>query len=89
MLPIAEPSRLETFVETCQHDGVELLIIQGPGSREVEELVDELVVGDGTDPQRFVTTMAFSEEPLEEVLAVANLWSLDGEGESRVEVVRF
>jgi len=62
--PPTDPSRLESFVEACLTDGVELIAIGGDGSRELEDQIDWMLVGDGSDPSRFIVTTA--HETIEE-----------------------
>ena len=73
---------LEEFVEDCIRDKVALVCIVGEQCRLVEEIIDELVVGDGSDKTRFITTTSHPDEPLAEVIAFANAWS-QAEGESQ------
>ena len=56
--PPTDPSRLELFVETCLADGVELIAIGGDGSRELEDEIDWIILGDGSDLSRFIVTTA-------------------------------
>ena len=60
-LPLSHPDRLANFVERCLTEGVEFLAICGPGADEIEDYVDELVVGDGSDPERFLLTSSHPE----------------------------
>jgi hypothetical protein len=43
--PLADPSKLDSFVEACLADGVVLIAVFGSDSDKVEDLIDELVVG--------------------------------------------
>jgi len=54
--PLADPTKLPSFVETCLADGVVLIAIFGSDCEKVEDLIDELVVGDASDESRFVMT---------------------------------
>lgn len=78
--PLSDESLLESFVERCLADGVSLLAIFGPGSDVLEEKVDWLVVGDGSQPNRFLCTTSHPDESLDEVLAMANAWEADQGG---------
>jgi acylphosphatase len=51
--PLANPAKLDSFVEDCLADGVVLIAVLGPDSEKVEDLIDELVVGDASDKSRF------------------------------------
>ncbi len=52
-LPISNPDLLPSFIETCIRDGVALIAIVGEGCRDMEDIIDELIVGDGSDQSRF------------------------------------
>lgn len=79
-LPISDEVVLEDFVERCLADGVSLLAIVGPGSDVIEEKVDWLVIGDGSQPERFLCTTSHLDEPLDEVLAMVSAWEADRGG---------
>ncbi len=49
--PVEDEGSLAAFVEQCLQDGVSLLAIIGPGSPELEEKIDWMVVGEGDDPR--------------------------------------
>jgi hypothetical protein len=54
-LPISNPDLLEPFVEACIRDSVVLIAVVGEGASKIDDLIDELVVGDGSDRSRFIT----------------------------------
>ena len=60
-LPLIQPDRLAPLAERLLIEGVELLAICGPDAAGVEDQVDELVVGDGSDPERFLLTSSHPE----------------------------
>src|SRR5712664_1257414 len=66
--PLADPAKLDSFVEDFLADGVVLIAVVGPDSNKVEDLIDELVVGDASDKSRFVMTSSHRNESLDEVL---------------------
>src|SRR5438128_2019662 len=72
--PAWDSPALGDFVEACLRDGVRLVCVIGNDCRRVEDVIDELVVGDGTDPNRFLTTTSHPDESLEEVKAFAEAW---------------
>jgi len=78
--PVSDEALLEAFVERCLADGVSLLAIFGPGSDVLEGKVDWLVIGDGSRLGRFLCTTSHLNEPLDEVLAMANAWEADKSG---------
>jgi hypothetical protein len=83
--PISNEADLIDFVELCLTEGVSLLAIVGPGAAKLEDQVDWIVVGDGSNPSRFLCTTSHPDEPLDDVLAMANAWDA-GDG-GRVEQV--
>jgi hypothetical protein len=66
--PLADPARLKSFVEACLADGVALIAIVGDDADQLEDLIDEIVVGDGSDQRRFIATTSHRDESLDEVL---------------------
>ena len=82
---IEDEGRLAGFVEECLADGVSLLAIFGPGSEELAETIDWLVVGDASDPSRFLCTTSHPKEPFETVLNMARTWEFE-RGDSVQEV---
>jgi hypothetical protein len=48
-LPVSDPDLLDSFVENCPRDGVSLIAIVGKGASKIDDIIDELVVGDGSD----------------------------------------
>ena len=85
ILPLKHPERLAPFVEKCLIDGVELIAVVGDGCVEIEDQIDDLVVGDGSDADRFITTSSHPSELLGDALNMAEVWFTDGE--NRVELV--
>jgi hypothetical protein len=75
--PVSDQSVLEKFVEQCLADGVSLIAIVGPSCRELEDAVDLIVVGDGSDPVRFVCTTSHPDEPFEDVVNMVVCWEFD------------
>lgn len=71
--PVSDHAALADFVEQCLRDGVQIIAIAGEGADALELEVDLLVVGDGTDDDRFLVTSAHPGESLEEVLEFASL----------------
>lgn len=87
LLPLEQPDLLPAFVEQCLRDRVELIAVVGDNCADVEDQIDDLIVGDGSDPDRFIVTSSHPGEPLDEALNMANVWF--AEGENRVEQVQF
>jgi hypothetical protein len=79
------PPGLEDLVETFLRDGVKFVGVVGVGASHVEDIIDEIVVGDGSNPDRFILTSSHEHESLEEALEFAN--ALTGEFAGDVQVV--
>lgn len=76
---------LDGLVEEFLSDGVKFVAVVGPDCETVEDIIDELVVGNGDDPSRFLMTSSHPRDDLNSVLEF--LASLEGEafqGETRV-----
>lgn len=88
-LPLSAPDKLAAFVEECVADGVELICVAGPMADEIEDQIDWLVVGDGSDAGRFIVTTAHPDEPLDRVISFAAAWLGDGAAGEPPEIVRL
>ncbi|PZN96873.1 MAG: hypothetical protein DCF29_23035 [Alphaproteobacteria bacterium] len=87
-LPLSADDKLEPFVEACLRANVALIAVWGEGSYVVEDLIDEILVGDGSDSSRFITTSAHKDETLDEVVEFARKWVTE-DGRSGAETVRL
>ena len=76
---------LHDLVETFLQDGVKFVGVVGVDASLVEDIIDELVVGDGSDPNRFILTSGHENESVEEALAFAR--NLAGEYAGEVQLV--
>jgi hypothetical protein len=81
--------KLVAFVEKCIRDKVVLVCVIGNDCARVEDVIDELVVGDGSDDSRFLNTTSHPNESIGEVQAFAEAWTLDVDPMSPVQVVRL
>ena len=79
------PASLEGLVETFLRDGVTFVGVVGQDAASIEELIDQLVVGDGTDENRFILTSSHEGESLEQAIQFAR--GLTGEYAGEVQVV--
>lgn len=79
-------SELEALVEQFILDGVKFVGIVGEDCARVEDIIDEIVVGDGCN-YNFILTSSHPGESIEEVVEFAHLLSLDCADE--VQVVQF
>src|SRR5215813_1763602 len=85
--PLADPAKLDSFVEACLADSVILIAVFGTDADKVEGLIDELVVGDASDESRFVMTSSHRNCSLDEVLDFVT--SYDAGPGAQIEQVRF
>ena len=76
----------DALLESILDDGYELFCAVGKDCELWEEIMDEIAVGDGTNP-RFITTTSHADETEEEAINFANSWST--EVQSGVKVVRI
>ncbi len=44
--PLAEPAKLDDFVEDCLRRGVRLIAVYGRDAAVIENIIDEIVVGE-------------------------------------------
>lgn len=71
-LPLRDAARLGPFVEQCLAAGVTLIAVWGEGAAEIEDQIDDIVIGDGADPDRFLSTSAHG--PGDDALDFALNW---------------
>jgi len=76
-VPLKDREALEPFVEDCLRDNVVLIAVVGGGCRHIEDLIDEIVVGDGSDESRFVVTSSHPGESVEDVVSFATTWACE------------
>jgi len=86
-VPVSDETLLHDFVEQCLKDRVSLVAVFGPGCRRIEDVIDEIVVGDGSDEDRYLTTSSHEGDTLEDVLSFAESW--ESGREDAVEEVRL
>jgi len=83
-LPLSDEALLAPFVEDCLADNVSLIAVHGEDCERIEDLIDWVIVGDGTDEHRHITTSSHPGETLEEVLEFAAFWRVNADGPTRV-----
>lgn len=66
--PVSDERLLDDFVEQCLRDKVSILAVVGPGCSRLEDVIDEIVVGDGSDESRFLLTSSHPNSALEDVM---------------------
>jgi hypothetical protein len=69
------PRGLDVLVESFLADGVKLVCVVGRDAAHVEDLVDEIVVGDGSDKERFILTSSHPGESLRDTLEFAQTFT--------------
>lgn len=75
-----------TLIEKLIGEGVKFVGVVGKDCEKIEDVIDEIVVGDGTTG-RFILTSSHPGESLEEAIEFARSLSLEYAGE--VQVVEF
>jgi hypothetical protein len=83
-LPLSDGALLARFVETCLADNVSPIAVVGEGCEEVEDQIDWLIVGDGTDDSRFITMSSHPDSTLDEVVEFARAWRINADGPTKV-----
>jgi hypothetical protein len=76
-VPVSNEALLEGFVEQCLKDGVSLLAVFGLGCARIEDIIDEIVVGDGSDEDRFLCTTSHPDESFTDVLNLVSTWEFE------------
>lgn len=85
--PAGYRMELDALVEQFLADGVKSIGVVGKDCALVEDIIDELVVGDGRDATRFILTSSHPGESVEEVVNFASMVSSAGDGEAQVVVL--
>jgi hypothetical protein len=75
--PVSDEAVLDQFVEQCLRDQVSLIAVVGPGCMRLEDVIDEIVVGDGSDPGAFICTTSHPDERFRDVVDMVEGWELD------------
>lgn len=84
VLPLSDEALLPAFVEKCIADNVSLIAVVGDGCARIEDKIDGLIVGDGTDDTRFITTSSHPEESLADVVDFATMWWINANGPTHI-----
>jgi hypothetical protein len=77
--------RVDTLVSEFMRDGVTFVGVVGQDCAKIEDIVDELVVGDGTCEPYFMLTSSHPDETIAEAVEFAQ--SLTGEYAGDVHVI--
>ena len=63
---------LDKLIEDFLRDGVDLVAIAGMDYAKIEDIIDEIIVGDGSNSARFINTT--SHKSLDDAIAFAESW---------------
>ena len=77
---------MDALVEELKNKGVKFVGVVGKDASKIEDLIDELCVGDGSNPYEMLTS-SHPDETLEEAVKFAENLQLEYSGE--VEVIEF
>jgi hypothetical protein len=75
-----DPLNLEEIVESFLRHGVRFVGVVGRNASYIEDLIDEIIIGDGSDPDRFILTSSHESESFEEAFEFAKMLSGDLDG---------
>ena len=78
---------LDQMVERSLEDGVALVAVIGKDCAKAEDIIDELIVGDGSNPDRFLVTASHPDESFQTVVEFAESFSTDPAG--KVQIVEL
>jgi len=77
---------MDALIERFIRDGVKFVGVVGGDCEKIEDIIDEMVVGDGSK-ENFILTSSHPGESLEEAIKFAR--SLSAEYAGEVQVVEF
>ena len=77
---------MDALIEHFIRDGVKFVGVVGGDCEKIEDIIDEMVVGDGSK-ENFILTSSHPGESLEEAIEFAR--SLSAEYAGKVQVVEF
>ncbi len=72
------------MVEDFLEDGVALVAVIGKDCEKIEDIIDELIVGDGSNSERFIVTTSHPDESLQDVVEFAEAFSTDPVGKVQI-----
>lgn len=77
---------LDKMVEDFLEDGVALVAVMGKDCEKIEDIIDELIVGDGSNPERLsrIVTTSHQDESLQDVVEYAESFWTDPEGKVQI-----
>ncbi len=72
------------MVEDFLEDGVALVAFIGKDCAKIEDIIDELIVGNGSNSERFIVTTSHQDESLQDVVEFAESFSTDPVGKVQI-----
>ncbi|WP_421779610.1 hypothetical protein [Kiloniella litopenaei] len=79
--PLSNEALLEEFVENALRANGSLIAVVGMGCERIEDIIDEIVVGDGQyEARRFIATTSHPDESYEEVFEFVELYDFGQDG---------
>lgn len=75
---------LDALVATWMQEGVKYVGVLGVDTSKVEDIIDELCVGDGSNPYPMLTACHAPHETIDDAMFLANQLSGDFIGEVRI-----
>lgn len=79
---------LDALVEQFIQDGVLLVAVVGKDCGKIEDIIDDLVVGDGSDGRRYILTSSHPGQTVDDAISFARSRTGEFEGEE-VQVVQL
>ena len=73
---------LDLLIDDLLRDRVDLIAVTGKDHAKVEDIIDELIVGDKVDATRLINTT--SHDSLDEAMEFAESWPVEEMGEVQV-----
>jgi|ERR1700683_4982482 hypothetical protein len=86
--PTGSTPGLESLVEDFIKQGVTFVAVVGEDCSRIEDIIDETVVGDGSDDKRFILTSSHPNQTVDDAVAFAKSLTGDYEGDD-VQVVEI
>jgi hypothetical protein len=75
---------LDTLVEQWLSGGVKFVAVVGQDCERIESIIDELVVGDGSNTERYLLTSSHPGESVAQAVTFAQSLSMEYSGEVQV-----
>lgn len=69
--PATDEARLDSWVEQCLARGVQTICCWGDGCDRIHDILDEIIVADGSDRSRFINTTWHTDDALDAARDIA------------------